>query len=59
MFLLYLPKRPVSDSLKQGWANFSHEGPDLEKLLKPLAARWLENKVKTFFRDHGPRANVI
>ena len=25
--------------LKQGWASFSREGPDLEKLLKPRAAR--------------------
>ena len=25
--------------LEQGWASFSHEGPDLEKLLKPRAAR--------------------
>ena len=25
--------------LAQGWANFSHEGQDLEKLLKPLAGR--------------------
>ena len=50
--------------LSQGWANFSPEGPDLKKLLKPRAARWLENKVKTFFSlfffgDHSPRTNVI
>ena len=24
--------------LTHGWASFSHEGPDLEKLLKPRAA---------------------
>ena len=28
-----------SMSLEQGWASFSHEGPDLEKLLKPRASR--------------------
>ena len=36
-----------NECLTQGWASFSHEGPDLEKLLKPRAARWLKNKVKT------------
>ena len=25
--------------LEQGWARFSHEGPDLKKLLKPRATR--------------------
>ena len=24
----------LSEGLEQGWASFSHEGPDLEKLLK-------------------------
>ena len=47
--------------LQQGWASFSHDGPDLEKLLKPRAARWLENKGEDscFFGDHGPRTNLI
>ena len=36
-----------NECLTQGWASFSHEGPDLEKLWKPRAASWLKNKVKT------------
>ena len=43
------PKAFEPMTLEQGWAIISHEGPDLEKLLKPRAARRLENKVKTFF----------
>ena len=27
------------DTVEQRWAIISHEGPDLEKLLKPRAAR--------------------
>ena len=40
---------------RPGWASFSHEGPDLEKLWKPRAARWLKNKVKTssFWRSRS------
>ena len=34
-----IQKRKSNDSLEQGWANFSHEGPDFEKLLKQRAER--------------------
>ena len=40
---------PKTDALSQGWVIISHEGSDLEKMLKPGAARWWENKVKAFF----------
>ena len=33
------PVLPRRVTVPQGWANFSHEGPDFEKLLKPQAAR--------------------